>query len=309
MTDTSRRDPSGRTGLVSNIQRYSIHDGPGIRTMVFLKGCPLACLWCSNPEGQSPDPELKLNPVLCIGCGRCAEVCPTGAAAEEDRRRAAQKCTACGACASVCPSGARRMVGRIMTVEEVMAEIVKDTPFYRRSGGGVTLTGGEPLLQAEFAARILRGCAEKGIDTALETCGAVAWSGFELVLPFLDLVLFDLKMIDPDRHRKLTGRSNRQILKNAARLATSPVEMVVRVPVIPGLNDSLESLQEVVDFTRTLPGVAEIHLLPYHRLGQPKYNQLGKVYELTTLKALEQEELAARARELETGGLEVQVGG
>lgn len=309
MTDSSDRSKTGATGLVSNIQRYSIHDGPGIRTMVFLKGCPLACLWCSNPEGQNQAPELKLNPGLCIACGRCVEVCPTGAAAQADRGRAAEKCTACGACAEVCPSGARQMVGRRMTVEEVMAEVAKDAPFFRRSGGGVTLTGGEPLLQAAFAAQVLKRCAEKGFDTTLETCGAVGWSAFEPVLPYLNLVLFDLKLIDPDRHQKLTGRSNEQILENAARLAASPVEMVVRVPVIPGLNDSRKNLQDIIDFTRTLEGVGEIHLLPYHRLGEPKYNQLGKVYQLSTLKTLDQEELAARVRELDSGGLSLQVGG
>ena len=296
-------------GLVTNIQRFSIHDGAGIRTLVFLKGCPLRCLWCSNPETQTRKRELKVAETLCVGCGRCAEVCPTGAAAEKDRLKAAVTCINCGECAKVCPGGARTLVGSEMTVDEVVDEVVKDMPFYRRSGGGITLTGGEPLVQKDFALAVLKACRKKGVDTAIETCGAVPWENIEAVLPYLDEIMFDIKQIDPQSHAKLTGRDNRLILENAQRIARSGIPLTIRVPVVPGLTDSVENLQGIVDFANELSTVQEIHLLPYHRLGESKYRQLGKAYHLEDLEIPENADVENLASRLNTGRIRIKVGG
>lgn len=296
-------------GLISNIQRFSIHDGAGIRTLVFFKGCHLRCLWCSNPETQSLGREIKFAANLCLGCGRCVEVCPTGAASVGDRIIAIETCIGCGKCVQVCPGGARKMVGQEMTVDEVMSEVVKDMPFYRRSGGGVTLTGGEPLVQLNFALAILKECQKKGIDTAIETCGAVPWERIERILPYLDLVLFDIKQMDSQAHKNQTGHDNRLILKNAAKISASGARLIIRVPVVPGLTDSVKNIQRIVDFANTLEGVEEVHLLPFHRLGESKYKQLGKAYHLENLKPLDDSALKDLTGSVKKGRIRVQMGG
>ena len=179
-------------GLIFDIQRYSIHDGPGIRTLVFLKGCPLKCIWCCNPESQDRNSEIMVTPSLCIGCGRCIEICPTGAAQKKDPSEVRGLCIQCGKCVEVCPSCARQMAGRYMSIDDVVEEVLKDSHFYRAKKGGVTLTGGEPLLQADFASSLLKRCKTKGIHTAIETCGHAPWKEFMKVLPQLDLVLYDI---------------------------------------------------------------------------------------------------------------------
>lgn len=276
------------TGRVFNIQRYSIHDGSGIRTLVFLKGCPLRCLWCSNPESQNSVPELGFIEARCIGpeaCGSpCIPVCPAGAIGlnegdnpEVDRG----KCDACGRCVEVCPQDALKVVGSDMTVEEVLTEIEKDRAFYRRSGGGVTVGGGEPLAQYRFTAALLEAAQNKYLHTAIETCGYAPWEHLKMVLKHVDLLQFDVKHMDPERHRELTGQSNELILDNLKKVLSmkTPQDVIIRIPVIPGSNDSVDNIRETAKFVADL-GFQQIELIPYHRLGMSKYAQYGMVYPL-----------------------------
>lgn len=267
------------TGLIFDIQRFSVHDGPGIRTLVFFKGCPLACLWCSNPESQRFQPELLFDATKCVACGGCAEACPHAAASRAGGRSAydRNRCVACGTCADACPAEARTLAGRQVTADDVVTEILKDAPFYANSGGGVTLGGGEPLAQTEFARAILARCRTEEIHTAIETCGHVAWSAFEAVTTETDLFLFDLKHLDAVKHRAQTGGSEALVLENLERLAGLGAAVVVRVPVVPGFNDNPEDVRAISARVARC-GIRELHLLPYHRLGAGKYGLLGREY-------------------------------
>jgi pyruvate formate lyase activating enzyme len=277
------------TGLVFNIQGYSLHDGPGIRTVVFLKGCPLECLWCCNPESRSRYPEVEFVPLECIQCGRCVEVCPVGAIAADlaapDGKIDRGLCDACMACVWACPSGALRAVGVEMTVDQVMAAVMRDAPFYRRSGGGVTLSGGEPLAQWEFARGIARACQERNVSVALETTGVARWDSLAAVLEFTDLVLYDLKQMDDRTHRAATGISNALPLANLRRLADLGVPFVLRLPLVPGHNLEAGHLQAAGALAAEL-GAREIHLMPFHQLGSDKYRRFGLDYALAGLPAL-----------------------
>ncbi len=271
---------SGERGAVFNIQRYSIHDGPGIRTTVFLKGCPLACLWCQNPESQSMKPEIFYNTERCVGCGRCIAVCPAKAIEMGDAKVVTDRgaCTGCGSCVEACPEEARELMGKYMTVEEVVEEVMKDDIFYQRSGGGVTISGGEPFAQPRFTADILKRCKARGAHTAIETCGYAPWDRMEQVLQHTDLVLFDLKHMDPVEHKKLTGVPNDLILENARRIwHERHIPLWIRVPVIPGYNDSRENIDTLAGFVvNELSPFIQINLLPYHRLGESKVQQLER---------------------------------
>jgi pyruvate formate lyase activating enzyme len=265
-------------GTIFNIQRYSIHDGPGIRTTVFFKGCPLQCLWCQNPESQTFQQELFYNKERCTGCGRCLTACPEKAIEIFEGRSRTHRtlCKACGACAEVCPEEARVLMGKRVSAEEVFEEVKKDAIFYERSGGGVTLSGGEPLAQPEFSIRILSQCKSSGIHTAIETCGHAPWETVERVLKVVDLVLFDLKHMDPMEHRKITGVSNALVLENLKRIYhESHVALAIRIPVIPGFNDTPENMEATVSFIlKDLDASVPVHLLPYHRLGDSKREQM-----------------------------------
>jgi pyruvate formate lyase activating enzyme len=274
------REAQGGKGLIFSIQRYSTEDGPGIRTTVFLKGCPLRCLWCHNPEGQEFFPQIAFNDSRCIGCKSCVTVCPQGAITfTTDRPRTdREKCQSCGKCAEVCPTGARELIGKYMTAEEVFAEVERDTLFYRSSGGGVTVGGGEPTMQPGFLVEFLGKCHEQGIHTALDTSGYAEWKEMEEILKHVDLVLYDIKQIDPAKHAEYTGVSNELILENARRISSKRIPMIIRVPVIPGYMDGEDSIRRIMEFACILKSVARIDLLPFHRLGEPKYLKLGRNY-------------------------------
>ncbi len=265
-------------GVIFDIKKFSIHDGPGIRTTVFLKGCPLNCWWCHNPEGQSMAPELILRPERCIGCGACLDVCEHGALSQDgghivtDRER----CTVCGACVQICYAEARALVGRAVTVAEVMEAIERDTAFYDQSGGGVTVSGGEPLAQPEFLRDLLRACQAQGLHTTLDTCGFAPWEALDSVREHVDLFLYDLKLMDDARHQKFTGVSNRSTLENLRRLSGEVHRLILRVPIIPGINDDEENLRAIAAFAADLPHLERVDLLPYHRIGRDKYRRLGR---------------------------------
>lgn len=300
-------------GIVFNIQRFSIHDGPGIRTIVFLKGCPLSCKWCSNPESQSPKPEMMFNRSLCTGCGRCEPVCKVRAIRLDQPYRIDKSiCTGCGKCASACINGALEQKGGLMSVAEVMEVLQKDSIYYRRSGGGVTLSGGEPLMQSEFSAELLKACQAMGWHTAIETTVFASAEAVERVFPHVDLALMDIKCIDHELHRRFTGCDNDMILKHAV-LGASIARTVVRIPVIPGFNDGIGSaggeIRKICRFAKTLPGVDTIHLLPYHTYGENKYRLTGKEYSLKGVTALAEQDLGGLAGIVEEEGFTCILGG
>ena len=284
-------------GIVLNIQHFSLHDGPGIRTTVFLKFCSLRCKWCSNPESIHPKPELAYNRSKCIGkkeCGRCLQPpCPEGAMyvveGPDDRVHVNWDLAGeCGKeCADVCPTGALHVFGQEMTADQVLEEVDQDSSFYRESGGGLTVSGGECLLQPDFAAALLSGAHERGINTAIETAGNVPWEFMEKVLPHVDLVYHDHKLTDPQRHKKWCGADNTRILANYKKAyETFPnTKFVARTPVIPGVNDDEDHIRAVLAFIRPHKNVIDYQLLPYHRFGESKYGFLGRVYELEDFKA------------------------
>lgn len=262
-------------GTVFNIQRFSIHDGPGIRTTVFFKGCNLRCAWCHNPESYRREREIRYQSGKCTGCGSCARVCPVGVYVRDGVRINAERCVACGRCAEVCLNEAVDLVGREYSVGELMEILRKDERYYANSGGGVTLSGGEVMLQAEFAAELARALKAEGIGVAIDTAGNVPFEKFELLLPHVDRFLYDLKIMDSALHERYTGVPNDRILANARRLLESGKDMEIRVPVVAGINDSKENLRALLDFVRGYGNVREIRLLPYHDMGVDKAASIG----------------------------------
>ncbi len=280
------------TGMIFNLQKFSLHDGPGIRTVVFLKGCPLRCKWCSNPESQFAGSQLLWDSARCLRCGGCAALCSeqaisfTGSAV----RISVDRCRACGACARSCPGQALKLEGERRTADSIVEECLQDLDFYEESGGGVTLSGGEPLLQPEFSAALLKVLKSKGIHTAMETTGCVPPQIFQSVSPYLDLLLFDIKHWDGDRHREGTGRSNRLPLENMQSAIRAGKKVLPRLPVIPGYNDSLK---DAAGFSSRLKeaGAQEVQLLPFHQFGERKYEMLGQAYSYANTAALQEEDL------------------
>lgn len=263
-------------GLIFNIQRFSIHDGPGIRTTVFFKGCSLRCFWCHNPESIHPHPQIQLFLQKCIGCGKCFEICPVGAHCMIDGERVflRELCRNCGKCAEICYADALVLAGKWLTAREVMDEVEKDKPFYENSDGGVTISGGEPLLQADFARALLEECKKEGLHTVVDTAGNVPWEAFEKVLPFTDLFLYDLKAADEEFHRHVTGAGNARILDNLKKLANSDKNIWIRIPIIPGVNDKVEEMEKLLMIIKELKQIEYVELLPFHRLGEGKYTSL-----------------------------------
>jgi pyruvate formate lyase activating enzyme len=299
-------------GLIFDIKKYSINDGPGIRTTVFFKGCPLNCRWCHNPEGRSPSPEIMVRTARCLEeCSECLAVCPEKALRKDgpipviDRAR----CTACGECAEICPTQALAIVGRRITSAELIREIEKDRVFFEESGGGVTFSGGEPLDQPEFLDEILGLCRKRNIHTAIDTCGFAPPEVLERIAPKADLFLFDLKIMDDQKHRAFTGQSNSLILENLKTLARAHTKIIVRIPVVPGINDDPENIHRAASFLRTLEGISEISLLPYHKLGREKSRGIDKERTWLEFAAPTEESLQKIKTDLESGGFQVTEGG
>jgi pyruvate formate lyase activating enzyme len=297
-------------GLVFDTKKFAVDDGPGIRTTVFLKGCPMRCLWCHNPEGQTSVPELMYRHKKCIGCNECVSACPNQALFSYRRKLGINRkiCNVCGVCAEKCPSGALEIVGKKLSIEEVMKEICKDSVFYEESGGGITLSGGEPLMQIDFASAILRECRKRNIRTAVDTCGCVSSKAIEKIKDRVDLFLYDLKIMDDEKHKKYTGKSNKQILRNFKILAENRNDLLVRLPVIPGINDDSKNIQMVADFMLSC-GATRICLLSYHRSGIEKYRSLNKRYNLKSIRTPSDQELEMIKDQFEGSGIVAKIGG
>ncbi|MEA3344812.1 MAG: glycyl-radical enzyme activating protein [Chloroflexota bacterium] len=292
-------------GTIFDIKHFAVHDGPGIRTTVFLKGCPLHCPWCHNPEGISREPQLLFNPMKCTECGDCVEVCPQRALQLVDGELVIdrKRCEVSGSCTEVCYAGALEIAGRQVTVEEVMEEILRDGPFYETSGGGMTLSGGEPLAQPSFTRVLLRAAKCEGIHTALDTTGFASWRQLERLLPDVDLFLYDLKQMDSERHKALTGVPNERILENLRRLDDAGQPIWIRIPLIPGQNDGEANYHALGEFLSDLKHVERIEILRYHSFAESKYEHLGLDYSLKGLEMPTEEEAESRRQILLNYGL------
>jgi pyruvate formate lyase activating enzyme len=299
------------SGLVFDIKRFALHDGPGIRTTVFFKGCPLRCAWCHNPESQSRKKEIMVRGSRCIRCGACAALCEKGAISvkKDGPHVVAGKCMVCGACADACNAEAIQLVGKEMAAREVMGEVLKDSPFYEQSGGGASFSGGEPLAQPEFLRDLLALSKRAGLHTAVDTCGHAPWKNIDSILGKTDLFLYDVKLMDDGRHRHYTGVSNKTILTNLERLAKSGAEIIVRFAVIPGVNDGEKNVAETGDFVARLKRVESVDLLPYHAMAAGKYPQLNRSARMKGVKPPTEESMARIAKTLEGFGLRVVTGG
>lgn len=273
------------TGKIFNIQKFSINDGPGIRTTVFFKGCPLNCIWCHNPESKSVKPEVFYNARKCIGCGKCVVSCPDSCHEISNGEHVfhREKCIACGKCAEVCVTGALEMAGYEVTVDEALKTVMQDKVFYENSGGGLTLSGGEPMLQFDFAYELLRKAKEQGLHTCMETCGFTPKERMEEISKLVDIFLFDYKIADEEKHKKYTGVSNQIILENLKLIDSLGVKTVLRCPIIPGINDTADHFQGIADTANSLENIMEVNIEPYHPLGKGKSELLDKEYLLGDL--------------------------
>ena len=306
LRDTALPFPAAPPGLVFNIMRFSLHDGPGIRTTVFLKGCPLHCRWCHNPESQSSEPEIHYFDERCIHCGDCVLACPHGALDAQLRSRT-ELCLHCGACVEACPCAARQLVGRRMTVAEVLAEVLKDEVFYEESGGGITISGGEPLQQADFVEALLAACKASRLHTVLDTCGFADPDVLRRVSEHVDLFFFDLKMMNSEKHLRHTGVNNDLILQNLAMLAEGGNAIRVRVPILPGFNDDEENLDALSKYLSPL-GIREIDILPYHELGNDKYRRMNLSSGMENVVPPTSAKMETIAARLRRDGFQVRIG-
>ena len=298
-------------GLIFDIRKFSVHDGPGIRTTVFFKGCPLSCWWCHNPESQSTAQEVMLWESRCIRCGSCVSTCVLEAISQVGGEIVTDRdvCTVCGSCISTCAAEARELVGKRMTVSEVMREIERDVAFFEESDGGVTFSGGEPLAQRAFLAELLAACKALEIHTTVDTSGYTPWKALDSIRTNTDLFLYDLKLMDDTRHREFTGVPNGLILHTLRALSERGHRIILRVPVIPGINDDAQNLQEIGEFAASLPHLERLDLLPYHHSALGKYERLNKPYHLPDTRPPETERMDEIVHLLEAQNLIVKVGG
>ena len=300
-----------KNGVIFDIRKYSIHDGPGIRTTVFFKGCPLRCWWCHNPEGQDVEPELVYRKSRCIGCDECSKSCQREAISLVAQSISVnrEKCVPCNNCCRVCPSDALSIAGKQMTVKEILEEIEKDRTFYEESRGGVTFSGGEPLMQPDFLNALLNECKERATHTAVNTCGFAQYEIIDRIRDKVDLFLYDIKTMDNRKHRKYTGASNEQILKNLKKLAESGSSIVISFPIIPGINDDDKNVTRTAKFISSLPNIQQVNLLPYHRAGIEKYKNLGKPYKLDKIQPPSNQRVKSVKEKMEAFGIRVGIGG
>ncbi|MCR5666672.1 MAG: glycyl-radical enzyme activating protein [Eubacterium sp.] len=304
-------------GIVFDISHYMLEDGPGIRTNVFLKGCPLRCKWCSNAYGLKREKQMAYNALDCIGCGTCESVCPNQAISMDGKKKVSvtdfTRCVNCMRCINVCPTKARVQIGREYSVKEVVREVLKDRLYYRRDGGGVTLSGGEILMQPGFAYEILKSCIREGISTAIETSAYGRWEDLEKILTETDTAFIDCKCMDGKKHKEITGVDNKVIIsniKNAAKFCEQrKVCLVIRLPLIPGYNDDQTNILSTAEFVKHLPGTPLLNVLPYHNYGEMKYERIGYEYTLKQVKIPDKKMLNDVRRLLEEAKVEYSIGG
>jgi pyruvate formate lyase activating enzyme len=300
-----------KKGIVFDIKKYAIHDGPGIRTTVFLKGCPLHCWWCHNPEGQNPKPELVYRKNRCIGCGECVKTCPEQAISLKAQhiKLNRKNCILCSNCTQVCPSDALSIAGKQTTVKEVVEEIEKDRTFYDESGGGVTFSGGEPFQQPIFLNQLLTQCKKRDIHTTVNTCGHTKYETINKMRSKIDLFLYDIKKMNPEKHAKYTGASNTQILNNLKNLANNGSTIMINFPIIPTINDDNKNIEDTAKLISSLPNIERVNILPYHKAGIEKYRSLGKPYKLNKIQPPSNQKIQTIKKKIEAAGIKVEIGG
>ena len=299
-------------GIVFDIQKYSVHDGPGIRTLVFLKVCPLKCIWCQNPEGIDSEPQLLFYPDRCTGCGDCVGLDGCIATSLNGNNKAAinwSDCTTCGQCVAACLNNAREIAGKTMTVDEVIDEVKRDAAYYRRSNGGMTLSGGDPVYQIDFSRALLKEAKKSAIHTALETSGYCSEKSMDKIIDYVDLFLFDIKHMDPVKHKEFTGVDNEPILRNLKKIASMGKELVMRIPLIPGINDDDDNLKKTAVFLKENSITDKVDFMPYHRLGVNKYSSIGRDYKLPELKPSSEKTIRQKCAIFEDYGFTIRIEG
>ncbi len=296
--------------VVFNVQKFCVHDGPGIRTTVFLKGCPLNCIWCHNPESQNYHKEIMFSKDKCTKCGTCEKTCRHDAikVTPSDIHNYSDKCTLCGDCIDFCVNNAREIAGVEYTVDGLMKIIEKDRTFYEQSGGGVTFSGGEAMVQIDFLEQVAKKCKERGISVAIDTCGYAPFSSFERILDYVDIFLYDIKLMDSKLHEKYTGKENKLIMENLVKLSDKGANINLRLPLIEGINTDDNSIQSIIEFAKTLK-ISAVNLLPYHDIARDKYSRLNKDYQQAMMSKPSQERLEEIKRLFESSNNKVKIGG